>query len=119
FPLFPKIPFLASSFKNQRSISLKEYLIGCKILPQSVVEDLSVQLQGSSKKQGMGIGVLAVKKGKLTARLLEVAQQDLAFYTQVEDSGSKVGKVSTTGEEERIQSLVGYLASTDPMSLLQ
>ncbi len=119
FPLFAKIPFLATCFKNRRTVSLEEYLTNCRILPQSRVDELNLHLGGVTKKERMSLGAFSVKKGVLTARLLEVAMQDLAFYTQSDTTKNKAGKAAATAEEERVQSLVGYLASTDPMSLLQ
>lgn len=117
FPLFPKIPFLANCFKNQRSFSIEDYLTGCKILPQAVIDELTLELTGTNMKERMSLGALAVKRGILNFRQLEVALQDQAFYGQQKGGRSKVGAAAT--DEHRVQSLVGHLGSTDPMSLLQ
>jgi|AGTN01.1.fsa_nt_gi hypothetical protein len=117
FPLFPKIPFLANCFKNQRSFSIEDYLTGCKILPQSVIDELTLELTGTNMKERMSLGALAVKRGILNFRQLEVALQDQAFYGQQKGGRNKVGSAAT--DEHRVQSLVGHLGSTDPMSLLQ
>ncbi len=124
FPIFPKIPFLTKSFKNKQAFSLEEYLIGCKVLSQSQLDELILERQGTNVRERMTIGAMAVKKNKISSRLLEIALADQAFYGQPDDVGRTKTKVSTataaTGDEEaKVQSLVGHLGSTDPMSLLQ
>lgn len=118
FPLFPKIPFLANCFKNQRSFTLEDYLTGCKILPQSAIDELTLELTGTNMKERMSLGALAVKRGILNHRQLEVALQDQAFYGQ-QKAGTRRKVTAAATDEHRVQSLVGHLGSTDPMSLLQ
>ncbi|MBX9668398.1 MAG: DUF4388 domain-containing protein [Candidatus Obscuribacterales bacterium] len=120
FPVFAKVPFLTSYFKNRRSFTIEEYMINCKILNQQNIDELVLELQGTSAKERMNLGALAVKRGKINSRMLEIALADQAFYGQSEGMKSKSKMTSTaTSEEAKVQSLVGHLGSTDPMSLLQ
>lgn len=120
FPIFAKVPFLVNSFKSRRSFTLEEYLMGCKILNQSQVDELLLELQGTNLRERMNIGALAVKRGKITSRMLEIALSDQAFYGQSETNKTKTKMSSAaTSDEAKVQSLVGHLGSTDPMSLLQ
>lgn len=120
-PIFKRVPFLANCFKNQSSFSLDEYFKGCQILTQPQIDELMLELQGTPLKERMNVGTLAVKKGMLSSRVLEVALQEQAFYGQsnTDDTTKVKGASSATAEESRVQSLVGHLGSTDPMSLLQ
>lgn len=121
YPVFSKVPFLANCFKNQSSFSLDEYFKGCQVLSQPQIDELQLEIQGTPLKERMSIGTLAVKRGMINARELEVCIQDQAFYGQSDTDGkTSVKSVSAgTTEEARVQSLVGHLGSTDPMSLLQ
>ncbi len=120
FPIFAKVSFLANCFKARRSFTLEEYLIGCKILNQSQLDELVLELQGTNVKERMNLGALAVKRGKISSRMLEIALSDMAFYGQSDGTKTKSKMASAaTSDEARVQSLVGHLGSTDPMSLLQ
>jgi len=120
FPIFAKVQFLANHFKSRRSFTMEEYLTGCKILNQSQVDELVLELQGTNLRERMNLGALAVKRGKITSRMLEIALADQAFYGQSESTKSKTKMSSAaTSDEAKVQSLVGHLGSTDPMSLLQ
>ncbi len=122
FPIFAKVPFLTNYFKSRRSFTLEEYLMGCKILNQSQVDELLLELQGTNIRERMNLGALAVKRGKITSRMLEIALADQAFYGQSEANKSKTkmsSSATSATDEAKVQSLVGHLGSTDPMSLLQ
>ena len=118
YPVFPKVPFLVKCFKNQSSFTLEDYFKNCKILSAAELDQLQLQLQSTKLKERMDIGPLAVREEMLTARALEIAIEDQAFYGQTDDS-KKSASSSATEEEQKVQSLVGHLGSTDPMSLLQ
>ena len=118
YPIFAKVPFLANCFKTQGSFTIEEYFTGCRILPQTRLDELILELQGTNKRERMSIGHLAVKRELLNARQLEIALNDQAFYGQTDES-SKSRVSSATTEEEKVQSLVGHLGSTDPSNLLQ
>lgn len=118
FPIFAKVPFLVNCFKSQGSFSLEEYFANCKILTAAQIDALQLELQSTKLKERMEFGPLAVKREMLSARVLEVALEDQAFYGP-SDSAKKSSSAAATAEEATVQSLVGHLGSTDPMSLLQ
>lgn len=118
FPVFAKVPFLVKCFKNQSSFSLEEYFAGCKMLNAAQIDELQLELQSTKLKERMNFGALAVKRQMISARALEVAIEDQAFYSQADDSKHAASSAATS-EEAKVQSLVGHLGSTDPMSLLQ
>ena len=118
FPMFSKIPFLVSCFRQQTPFSLKEYLCSAKLITEDQIDSLTYELQNTSVKERLTLGPFAVKKGLLTARQLEVAMQDQAFYGQAGES-NRVKMVKNTSEETQVQSLVGHLGTTDPSNLLQ
>src|SRR5262249_23746693 len=60
FPIFAKVPFLANCFKSRRSFTLEEYFINTKILNQSQIDELTLELQGTNMKERMNLGALAV-----------------------------------------------------------
>lgn len=118
FPIFNKIPFLVNCFKSQTAFTLKDYLVASGILSRMQLDDLLMEQNSMPAKQRLSLGALAVKKSMLNSRQLEICMQDQAFYGQTEESDKvKLGNVS--GEEDKVQSLVGHLGSTDPSNLLQ
>lgn len=118
FPIFNKIPFLVNCFKAKTAFTLREYLIASGLITRAQMDDLLTEQNNMPAKQRLSIGVLAVKKGLINARQLEIALQDQAFYGQTEES-EKFNLGSAGGEEDKVQSLVGHLGSTDPSNLLQ
>lgn len=118
YPLFPRIPFLASCFKNKTAFSLKDYLVASGQISIQNMDNLLMEQNGMPGKHKLPLGVLAVKHALISARQLEIATQDIAFYGQKEERESlKIG--AGAGDEEKIQSLVGHLGSVDPSNLLQ
>ncbi len=118
YPLFNKVPFLVNCFRNQTPFSLKDLLLASKLVTQDQLDEMLFELQSMPIKERVTIGPLAVKKGFINTRQLEIALQDQAFYGQSSDS-EKVKLVKTSGEETQVQSLVGHLGTTDPSNLLQ
>jgi len=118
YPIFSKVPFLVHCFRNQTPFSLKDYLIASKLLNTDQIDGLMLEQQSMPLKERITIGPLAVKKGMLNTRQLEIALQDQAFYGQSGDS-EEIKIVKTSGEESQVQSLVGHLGTTDPSNLLQ
>lgn len=118
FPLFNKVSFLVNCFKSKTAFTLREYLIASGLITRVQMDDLLMEQNNMPVKQRLSIGVLAVKKGLINARQLEIALQDQAFYGQTEEA-EKVNLGSVGGEEDKVQSLVGHLGSTDPSNLLQ
>jgi hypothetical protein len=118
FPLFSKIPFLVNCFRQQTHFGLKEYLSSAKLISDDQIDSMIYELQNMPVKDRLTLGPFAVKKGFISARQLEIAMQDQAFYGQAGEN-DQVKHVKTTSEETQVQSLVGHLGSTDPSNLLQ
>ncbi|MBS1952858.1 MAG: DUF4388 domain-containing protein [Cyanobacteria bacterium SZAS-4] len=118
YPIFNKVPFLVNCFRNQTPFTLKDLLVASKLVTQDQLDEMLFELQSVPIKERVTIGPLAVKKGFINTRQLEIALQDQAFYGQTSDS-EKVKLVKTSGEETQVQSLVGHLGTTDPSNLLQ
>lgn len=119
YPIFPKITFLVNCFKSKTAFTLKEYFQATGLITRNQLDDLIMETNSTPVKQRTSIGALAVKKGIINARQLEIAVQDQAFYSQSEEN-EKVKLGSVAGEEDdKVQSLVGHLGSTDPSNLLQ
>jgi len=118
FPVFQKIQFLVDCFKNRTAFTLKEYLLAAGLVSRNQLDELMMELNSTPAKQRVSLGALAVRKGIINSRQLEIALQDQAFYGQT-DENDKVKLGSVTGEESKVQSLVGHLGSTDPSNLLQ
>lgn len=118
YPLFPKVPFLVNCFRNQTQFNFKDYVIAARLLTQEQVDDLLFEIQNMPVRDRLTIGPLAVKKGLISTRQLEVSLQDQAFYGQSGDSEDHK-LVKNKGEDSQVQSLVGHLGTTDPSNLLQ
>jgi hypothetical protein len=118
FPVFQKIQFLVNCFKNRTAFTLKEYLMAAELISRNQLDELMMELNSTPLKQRVSLGALAVRKGLINSRQLEIALQDQAFYGQTEEN-EKVKLGSVSGEESKVQSLVGHLGSTDPSNLLQ
>lgn len=118
YPIFNKVPFLVNCFRNQTAFTLKDLMLASHLVTQDQLDEMLFELQSMPVKERVTIGPLAVKKGFINTRQLEIALQDQAFYGQTADS-DKVKLVKTSGEETQVQSLVGHLGTTDPSNLLQ
>ncbi|PWT96291.1 MAG: hypothetical protein C5B53_09955 [Candidatus Melainabacteria bacterium] len=118
YPVLPKIPFLVHCFKNKTPFSLRDYLIAAKFVSQAQLDEMLLELQHNLSKEHLSLGPLALKKGHINGRQLEITLQDQAFYGQG-SSKEQVKLVKTSGEESQVHSLIGRLGTTDPSNLLQ
>jgi hypothetical protein len=120
FPIFAKVPFLVHCFRNKIPFKLKDYLLASRLITQDQLDEIVFEQQSMRGKPKLSLGAMAVSKGYITTRQLEVALQDQAFYGQAGEP-EKVKLVSPTsvGETTQVQSLVGHLGTTDPAGLLQ
>lgn len=118
YPIFPRIPFLVNCFKAKTPFTIKEYLVAAHMINKSQLDELLMELNGMPVSQRVTLGTLAVKKSLINSRQLEIIMQDQAFYGQTEET-DKVKMGAGAGEDDKVQSLVGHLGSTDPSNLLQ
>ncbi len=118
YPIFPKIPFLVSCFKNKTPFALKDYFLAARLVSKTQLDEMLLEVEHTLSKEHISLGPLALKKGYISGRQLEIVLQDLAFYGQGSIKEQvKVGK--TAREESQVQSLLGRLGTTDPSNLLQ
>ncbi len=118
YPIFPKIPFLVNCFRSRSSFTLKDYLLAAQLVTQSQFDELMVGGAFKPGKDATYIGGQLLKLQYINARQLEVVMQDLAFYGQKASLESNK-LIKTSGDESQLQTLVGYLGTTDPANLLQ
>ena len=118
YPIFPKIPFLVNCFRNRIAFTLKDYFLASGLVTQAKFDEIMVQVKVKQGKEWMYLGPLLLQMGYINSRQLEVAMQDLAFYGQ--KAGHDGGhSIKAANEEVLVQTLIGYLGTTDPANLLQ
>jgi len=118
YPLFAKVPFLVNCFRNRSAFTLKDYLLAAKLVTQSQLDELILKTEGIPGNVATHIGSELLKMKCINARQLEIVMQDLAFYGQ--KAGLESNRlIKATSEESQLQTLVGYLGTTDPANLLQ
>lgn len=127
FPIFARVQFLASCYHNRKPFRLGRYMVAAGILTPSQLEEL-LELQ---QEEGMGrtsktfLGVLAVRKGYMNTRQLEVLLHDQFIY-------GGYHKVTTDGDdlipsasqkkrsiETMRDAMIGSLGAIDSGGLLQ
>ena len=119
YPLFAKVPFLVHCFRNQIPFKLRDYLVASRLVTQDQLDEMVFEQQNTRERERLSLGPMAVAKGYLSTRQLEIAHQDQSFYGQGGEA-EKVKLLSAgAGEQARVQSLVGHLGTTDPSGLLQ
>lgn len=118
YPVFPKIPFLVSCFKNRTPFTIKDYLLAARLVNKAQLDEMLLEIDHALRKEHITLGPLTLKKGYINGRQLEVALQDLAFYGQ-EAAREQVKLVKSSAEESQIHTLLGRLGTTDPSNLLQ
>ena len=118
YPVFAKVPFLVNCFRNRSSFTIKDYLLASQLITQSQFDELMVNQLIRHGKEATHIGGQLLKLRYINARQLEVIMQDLAFYGQ--RAGLDSNKlIKASSDEVQLQTLVGYLGTTDPANLLQ
>lgn len=120
YPIFPKIPFLVNHFRNSRPFKLRDYLLEARLVSREQLDDVIFAMQNSKggTTQRLTMGSICVSKGLLSARQLEIALQDQAFFGQLRDSEMNKFRLNTE-PEARLQSLIGHLGTTEPAGVLQ
>ncbi len=119
YPIFPKIPFLVEQFRNGRPFKLKDYFIESRLLTREQLDELIFAMTNSKGSQSLSLGAMCVAKGLVSARQLELALQDQAFFGQQRGSEKKRTKVLNAAGESHVQTIIGNLVSSDPAGVLQ
>ncbi|MFN8656699.1 MAG: DUF4388 domain-containing protein [Candidatus Obscuribacterales bacterium] len=117
FPINAKIPFLVHCFRNKIPFKLLTYLVEARLISQSQLDEILFLAQNTKGGERLSVGAQCVAKGFISARQLEIALQDQAFYGQ--RSESEKTKSMEPEQQDVVQSLVGHLGTTDPSGILQ
>ena len=118
YPVFTKVPFLVNCFRNRSAFTLKDYLLAAKLVTPAQLDELMLEVGSKPGKEATYLGGQLLKGEHINSRQLEIIMQDLAFYGQ--KAGLESNKlIKATVEESQLQTLVGYLGTTDPANLLQ
>lgn len=122
FPIFSRIQFLSSCYHNHKPFRLGRYMVAAGIITPSQLEELLElqQEEGWGRNQKTFLGLLAVRKGHLNTRELEILLNDQYLYGgyhKVADSGSAASRKHSI--ETMKNSMIGSLAAIDSAGLLQ
>lgn len=120
-PIFAKIPFLVHCFRNKIPFKLLTYLVEARLISREQLDEILFLAQNTrgQGREKLSVGAQCVAKGFISARQLEIALQDQAFYGQRSEIEQEK-LVDAVGERDNtVQSLVGHLGSTDAMGILQ
>ncbi len=123
FPIFSRIQFLSSCYHNHKPFRLGRYMVAAGIITSSQLEELLEQQQeeGWGRNQKTFLGLLAVRKGHLNTRELEILLNDQYLYGgyhKVADAPPAAGSRKHSIETMK-NSMIGSLAAIDSAGLLQ
>lgn len=122
FPIFTRIQFLASCYHNHKPFRLGRYMVASGIITPAQLEELleMQQEEGWGRNQKTFLGLLAIRKGFLNTRELEILLHDQYLY----GGYHKVESESTPASHKRSMetmknSMIGSLGAIDCAGLLQ
>ncbi len=123
YPIFARVQFLSNCYHNRKRFRLGHYMVAAGILQESELRELLEQQQeeGWGKQQKTYLGLLAVRKGYINTRELEVLLDDQYLY-----GGYNVDRIKDPTTQERSfsadsmrDSMIGSLGAIDTAELLQ
>lgn len=123
YPIFTRIQFLANCYHNHKPFRLGRYMVAAGIInPQQLEELLELQEQeGWGRNQKTFLGLLAIRKGYLNTRELEILLHDQYLYGGYHKvSETEIGAGSRKHNIETMKnSMIGSLGAIDSAGLLQ
>jgi hypothetical protein len=126
YPIFSRIQFLANCYHNRKPFRLGWYMVTAGIVTPSQLEELLElqQEEGWGRNSRSFLGVLAIRKGYINTRELEVLLHDQFIYGgyhKVSDDGeeSAPGVRNKRSIETMRDSMIGSLGAIDCAGLLQ
>lgn len=122
FPIFPRIQFLANCYHNRKPFRLGRYLVAAGLLTAPQLEELleSQQEEGLGRSQRTMLGLLAVRRGYLNTRELEVLLNDQYLYGGYHKASDTTGGQPNSIEMETVKdSMIGSLGAIEASGLLQ
>lgn len=123
FPVFTRIQFLASCYHNHKPFRLGRYMVASGIITASQLEELLElqQEEGWGRNQKTFLGLLAVRRGYLNTRELEILLHDQYLYGgyhKVDAQDVSASSKKRTFETMK-NSMIGSLGAIDGAGLLQ
>ncbi|MBY0356516.1 MAG: DUF4388 domain-containing protein [Candidatus Obscuribacterales bacterium] len=122
YPLFARIHFLANCYHNHKPFRLGRYMVASGIISSQQLEELleTQEQEGWGRNQKTFLGLLAVRKGYLNTRELEVLLHDQYFYGGYQKTEATTGMSSKGLPIETMKnSMIGSLGAIDSAGLLQ
>lgn len=124
YPIFTRIQFLASCYHNHKPFRLGRYMVASGIITAAQLEELleMQQEEGWGRNQKTFLGLLAVKRGFLNTRELEILLHDQYLYGGYHkvDGGPDTSAASKKRTFETMKnSMIGSLGAIDGAGLLQ
>lgn len=125
YPIFSRIQFLANCYHNRKPFRLGRYMVAAGIITPSQLEELLElqQEEGWGRNHKTFLGLLAVRKGYINTRELEVLLHDQFIYGgyhKVTESESESSSASKRRSIETMRdSMIGSLGAIDSAGLLQ
>jgi hypothetical protein len=125
YPIFSRIQFLANCYHNRKPFRLGRYMVAAGIITPSQLEELLElqQEEGWGRNHKTFLGLLAVRKGYINTRELEVLLHDQFIYGgyhKVADRDDQSGSAQKNRSIETMRdSMIGSLGAIDNAGLLQ
>ncbi|MBX9568105.1 MAG: DUF4388 domain-containing protein [Candidatus Obscuribacterales bacterium] len=123
YPVFTRIQFLASCYHNHKPFRLGRYMVAAGIITAAQLEELLElqQEEGWGRNQKTFLGLLAVRKGFINTRELEILLHDQYLYGGYHkaDSTETSAASKKRSMETMKNSMIGSLGAIDCAGLLQ
>jgi hypothetical protein len=124
YPVFTRIQFLANCYHNHKPFRLGRYMVAAGIITAAQLEELLElqQEEGWGRNQKTFLGLLAVRKGFINTRELEILLHDQYLYGgyhKVEGGDPQSAASKKRSTEIMKNSMIGSLGAIDCAGLLQ
>jgi hypothetical protein len=123
FPIFARIQFLANCYHNHKPFRLGRYMVASSIITPSQLEELleMQQEEGWGRNQKTFLGLLAIRRGYINTRELELLLNDQYLYGgyhKAAEADEMRAEKKRSIETVR-DSMIGSLGAIDSAGLLQ
>lgn len=126
YPVFSRIQFLSNCYHNRKPFRLGRYMVAAGIVSPSQLEELLElqQEEGWGRNHKTFLGLLAIRKGYINTRELEVLLHDQFIYggyhkvSEGDESSASASQKKRSIETMR-DSMIGSLGAIDSAGLLQ
>ena len=123
YPVFTRIHFLANCYHNHKPFRLGRYMVAAGIVTAAQLEELLElqQEEGWGRNQKTFLGLLAVRKGFINTRELEILLHDQYLYGGYHKSEANENSAASKKRsmETMKNSMIGSLGAIDCAGLLQ